>query len=63
LGQGANMSLPIWALYMKKVYADKSLNVRTSDNFSKPSKPLSVEIDCGKYNQGNNPVNFDNKNF
>jgi len=63
LGQGANMSLPIWALYMKKVYADKSLNVRPSDNFSKPSKPLSVEIDCGKYNQQNSPVNFDNKNF
>ncbi|HNW88892.1 MAG TPA: transglycosylase domain-containing protein [Bacteroidales bacterium] len=63
LGQGANMSLPIWAIYMKKVYADKSLNIRPSDNFSRPSNPLSVEIDCGKYNQENHPVNFDNKNF
>ena len=25
LGQGANMALPIWALYMQKVYADKTL--------------------------------------
>jgi len=63
LGQGANMSLPIWALYMKKVYADKTLTVKTTDRFSKPSKPLSVEIDCGKYNQENHPVNFDNRNF
>ncbi len=63
LGQGANMSLPIWALYMKKVYADKSLNVSTSDKFSKPLKPLSIEIDCDKYNQGSHPINFDNKNF
>ncbi len=63
LGQGANMSLPIWALYMKKVYADKSLNVSTTDKFSKPLKPLSVEIDCDKYNKDGHPINFDNKNF
>ncbi|MEI6122782.1 MAG: transglycosylase domain-containing protein [Bacteroidota bacterium] len=63
LGQGANMSLPIWALYMKKVYADKSLNVSTNDKFPRPSKPLSVEIDCNKYNQGNVQINFDNKKF
>ncbi|HOY31948.1 MAG TPA: transglycosylase domain-containing protein [Bacteroidales bacterium] len=63
LGQGANMSLPIWALYMKKVYADKSLNIRPSDHFTKPSRELSVEIDCQKYNQQNHPINFDNKNF
>lgn len=47
-GQGANMALPIWALFMQKVYADKSINISTGD-FEKPSKPLSVEIDCGKY--------------
>lgn len=47
-GQGANMALPIWALFMQKVYADKSINLSTED-FEKPNKPLSVEIDCGKY--------------
>ncbi|MFA5816503.1 MAG: transglycosylase domain-containing protein [Bacteroidales bacterium] len=26
-GQGANMALPIWALFMKKVYADSTLSV------------------------------------
>lgn len=48
LGQGANMALPIWAIFMQKVYADKSINLSTED-FDKPSKPLSVEIDCKKY--------------
>lgn len=50
LGQGANMALPIWALYMQRVYADTSLNI-TKDPFPEPSRPLKVEIDCEKYEQ------------
>jgi len=50
LGQGANMALPIWALYMQKVYADPQLNISQGD-FEKPSKPLSVEIDCEKFDR------------
>lgn len=50
LGQGASMALPIWALYMKKVYADKSLGYTTTEKFIKP-KNLSVETDCNKYEQ------------
>jgi len=50
LGQGANMALPIWALYMQKVYADKDLNISKED-FEKPSRPLSVETNCSKYNR------------
>lgn len=48
LGQGATMALPIFALYMKKVYADKSLNI-SMDDFEKPADELTVEIDCNKY--------------
>jgi penicillin-binding protein 1A len=48
LGQGANMALPIWANYMKKVYADPSLRISKRD-FDLPSKPLSVEFNCDKY--------------
>jgi len=48
LGQGANMALPIWALYMQKVYADSTLRVSQAD-FEPPAKPLSVEIDCAEY--------------
>jgi penicillin-binding protein 1A len=51
LGQGANMALPIWALYMQKVLADPSLNISRGD-FEKPLQPLSVKLDCDKYDTG-----------
>ena len=44
-GQGATMSLPSWALYMKKCYADETLNI-SQDDFEKPEK-LSININCG----------------
>jgi len=43
-GQGATMALPIWALYMKKCYADKDLEV-SQDDFEKPEK-MTIKIDC-----------------
>ena len=46
LGQGANMALPIWALYMQHVYADPGLRI-TKREFDHPSKPLGVDLDCG----------------
>ncbi len=45
LGQGANMALPIWALYMQKVYADPSLHISKRD-FDPLKKPLDVDLDC-----------------
>jgi Membrane carboxypeptidase/penicillin-binding protein len=36
-GQGASMALPIWALYMKKVLADKDLGYSASEQFDIPS--------------------------
>jgi len=55
LGQGANMALPIWAIYMKKVYDDPELNY-TKGDFERPLKELSVEIDCEKYKSDNESV-------
>ena len=46
-GQGATMALPIWGIYMKKVYADKELEV-SSGAFPRPEN-LSIEIDCANY--------------
>jgi penicillin-binding protein 1A len=51
LGQGANMALPIWAMYMQKVYDDPELNY-TKGDFERPLKELSVEVDCDKYRSG-----------
>ncbi|UBB89044.1 transglycosylase domain-containing protein [Candidatus Kaistella beijingensis] len=36
-GQGAKMALPIWAIFMKKVWADKELGITMEDKFVKPS--------------------------
>ncbi|MBR4311734.1 MAG: transglycosylase domain-containing protein [Bacteroidaceae bacterium] len=35
-GQGASMALPIWALYMQKVYADESLGYSQEEKFNIP---------------------------
>ena len=45
-GQGATMSLPSWALYMQKCYADQTLNISLED-FEKPEN-ISIKIDCGE---------------
>ncbi|MCX6279571.1 MAG: transglycosylase domain-containing protein [Bacteroidetes bacterium] len=49
LGQGANMALPIWGIYMQKIYADPTLKY-TKRDFDVPLKPLSVDFDCGTDN-------------
>lgn len=48
LGEGANTALPIWALYMKKVYGDASLNISQRD-FEAPPGGLSIVVDCDQY--------------
>jgi penicillin-binding protein 1A len=35
-GQGASMALPIWALYMKKIYNDSSVGISQSEVFDIP---------------------------
>ncbi|MGN6511264.1 MAG: transglycosylase domain-containing protein [Chitinophaga sp.] len=37
LGQGANTGLPIWALFMQKVYADKTLGIDPESKFPVPA--------------------------
>lgn len=44
-GQGATMSLPSWAIFMRKCYADPSLNI-SQDDFEKPENPISIRLDC-----------------
>jgi len=45
-GQGAAMALPIWALYMKKNYANEEIGV-SKDAFEEPEE-MSINIDCSK---------------
>ena len=43
-GQGATMALPIWALYMKKLYEDSTLEI-SLDSFPTP-KEVGIPLDC-----------------
>jgi len=37
-GQGASMALPIWGIYMNKVYADKTLGYSQEEKFDIPDE-------------------------
>lgn len=63
-GQGATMALPIWAMYMKKCYADAGLDVSQED-FPAPEAGVGIQLDCDIYDrqQKANNVNFDEIEF
>ena len=44
------MALPVWALYMQKVYADSTLDISKGD-FQKPLSDVALEFDCELYEQ------------
>jgi penicillin-binding protein 1A len=48
LGQGASMALPIWALYMQRVYKDPKLDISTGD-FPRPEIPINETFNCDEY--------------
>ncbi|GAF03443.1 transglycosylase domain-containing protein [Saccharicrinis fermentans] len=62
LGQGANMALPIWALYMKKVYADETLQVSEEDIFEEPIN-FNLTLDCDDNNGTNNEEDIDENTY
>jgi penicillin-binding protein 1A len=45
LGQGANMALPIYGIFMQKVYADSTCGVTAHDKFEKPHN-FNMNLDC-----------------
>lgn len=49
-GQGANMALPIFALFLQKLYADPSLNIKAEDIFDKP-ETVNYNLDCESANE------------
>ena len=76
-GQGASMALPIWGLYMSKVYADKSLPYSQEETFDIPedfnpcgNKAVFVnknndengeDISDDNEEEGDSNVNFESK--
>jgi len=51
LGEGANSALPVFALFMKKVYADASLGIFKNVDFDAPEKGTGITLDCDAYKQ------------
>jgi penicillin-binding protein 1A len=45
LGQAANMALPIFGMYIQKIYDDPSLHIKNEDLFEKPAQ-FSYSLDC-----------------
>jgi penicillin-binding protein 1A len=61
-GQGASMALPIWGLFMKKCYADKSLAV-SKDKFPAPDEEdMTINIDCNKVTKNKDDKKGDGSN-
>ncbi|MGQ7868999.1 transglycosylase domain-containing protein [Sunxiuqinia sp. sy24] len=48
-GQGANMALPVWGRFMRKVYADESLEYTPDHEFEKPMNFI-MNLDCDEEN-------------
>ena len=46
-GQGANMALPVFALFLQKVYADPQFGIMEADEFETPVN-FNIELDCAK---------------
>ncbi len=46
-GQGANMALPVFAMFLQKVYADPQFGIMEADEFERPSN-FNMELDCDK---------------
>lgn len=49
-GDGATTALPIYAGFMKRVYASKKLNMSKAD-FEPPKSGVSIVYDCNQYQQ------------
>ena len=49
-GQGANMALPTFGIFLKKLYADPQFSSMVEDEFEKPAD-FNIELNCDKVKQ------------
>jgi penicillin-binding protein 1A len=49
-GQGAKIALPIFGLFLKKIYADPQFGIMEADVFERPAG-FNMELDCNKVNK------------
>jgi len=58
MGAGGNMSLPIYAEFLKRVYADSTLNVTQEDEFERPLD-FYVDMDCPNIMETSSTSDYD----
>ncbi|MFP5080594.1 penicillin-binding protein 1A [Pedobacter sp. JCM 36344] len=59
-GDGATTALPIFAGFMKRVYADPKLKISKAD-FEPPKNGVSITYDCNQYQQQEQKTELDEK--
>lgn len=57
-GQGANMALPIWGYFYKKVLADPTLGYTEDMQFKRPEN-FNINLDCDGEGTQNRPSDFE----
>ncbi len=62
MGSGTSMALPIWAEYMKRVYADSTLMITQDDIFVKPAGVEEIDLDCEAQSSGRGEESIDDNN-
>uniref|UniRef100_UPI0032168824 transglycosylase domain-containing protein n=1 Tax=uncultured Draconibacterium sp. TaxID=1573823 RepID=UPI0032168824 len=59
-GQGANMALPIWGYFYKKVLEDESLGIKEDEMEFKKPEHFNINLDCDQLEKKKNtPAEFD----
>jgi penicillin-binding protein 1A len=51
-GQGANMALPIFAIFLRKIYNDPEFGILETEEFERPAN-FNIELDCDKVKREN----------
>lgn len=49
LGQGSNMALPVWGIFLNKLFADPHFSNMANDTFESPAN-FTLDLDCDKIN-------------
>ncbi len=58
MGSGSNMALPIYAEFLKRVYADSTLGITMEDEFERPLD-FFVDMDCPNISETSSSSEFD----
>jgi penicillin-binding protein 1A len=56
-GQGANLALPVFAIFLKKVYSDPQLGIMEADEFERPGN-FTLDLDCDKVNRNSSKSDY-----